>query len=143
MSPKKQRNTRLAGETIELKTPCGHMYVTMNDDPDTGSPFELFIRFGKSGSCGSLVANSLARTASLALRGGIDYRDVIKDMIGQACHRAPVMDGEFKIRSCVDAIGQALRIHTGAEVEKDTEAEASAADDETSYGIAQLQEARK
>lgn len=112
MTPKKQRPKAVQGETLEMQSPCGKIYVTMNDNPDTGDLMEVFVRFGKSGTCGSLVANALTIITSYGLRSGMDVRDALKGLIGQGCHRAPVVDGDKRITSCVDAIGKAIQLHT-------------------------------
>ena len=66
-----------------------------------------------NGTCGSLVANALTIITSYGLRSGMDVGDAIKGLIGHGCHRAPVVDGDGKIMSCVDAIGKAIRLHSG------------------------------
>ncbi|TFH67008.1 MAG: TSCPD domain-containing protein [Gemmatimonadales bacterium] len=113
MTPKQHRPKAFSGETLEMPSPCGKIYVTMNDNPDTGDLMEVFVRFGKSGTCGSLIANALTTITSYGLRSGLGVRDAIKGLIGHGCHRAPVIDGDERILSCVDAIGKALRLHAG------------------------------
>ena len=119
MTPKRQRPRAVQGETLEMQSPCGKIYVTMNDNPDTGDLMEVFVRFGKSGTCGSLVANALTIITSYGLRSGMDASDAIKGLIGHGCHRAPVNDGDEKITSCVDAIGKAIRLHAGSQEDPD------------------------
>ncbi len=113
MVEKQSRPKKISGETLEMNSPCGKIYVTMNDNLDTGDLIEVFVRFGKSGTCASLVANALTIITSYGLRSGMDVGDAIKGLIGHGCHKAPVVDGEETILSCVDAIGKAIRIHTG------------------------------
>lgn len=113
MVAKRSRPRRVRGETLEMMSPCGKIYVTMNDHPDTGNLMEVFVRFGKSGTCGSLVANALTIITSYGLRSGMDVTDAVKGLIGHGCHRAPVDDGDERITSCVDAIGKAIRLHSG------------------------------
>ena len=119
MTPKKLRPKAVQGETLEMQSPCGKIYVTMNDNPDTGDLMEVFVRFGKSGACGSLVANALTIITSYGLRSGMDASDAIKGLIGHGCHRAPVVDGDERITSCVDAIGKAIRLHAESQKEPD------------------------
>lgn len=118
MTPKRIRPKIVQGETIVMDSPCGKLYVTINDDPLTGSILEIFVRFGKSGTCGSLVANALTIITSYGFRSGMDVGDAIKALIGHGCHRSAVfdLDGE-RIVSCVDAIGKAIRLHAGTESE--------------------------
>jgi len=119
MTPKKHRPKAVKGETLEMQSPCGKIYVTMNDNPETGDLMEVFVRFGKSGTCGSLVANALTIITSYGLRSGMDVGDAIKGLIGHGCHRAPVVDADEKIMSCVDAIGKAIRLHSGIQEKPD------------------------
>jgi methyl coenzyme M reductase subunit D len=37
MTPKRQRPKAVQGETLEMQSPCGKIYVTLNDNPDTGT----------------------------------------------------------------------------------------------------------
>jgi hypothetical protein len=110
---KKTRPKSIQGETIVMNSPCGKIFVTLNDDPETGRLIEIFVRFGKSGTCASLVANALTMVTSYGLRSGMDVNDAIRGLIGHGCHKAPVHDGGETIMSCVDAIGRAIRLHTG------------------------------
>ncbi len=119
MTPKQQRPRAVHGETLEMQSPCGKIYVTMNDNLDTGDPMEVFVRFGKSGTCASLVANALTIITSYGLRSGMDVGDAIKGLIGHGCHKAPVVDGNERIMSCVDAIGKAIRLHSGHQPDPD------------------------
>jgi ribonucleoside-diphosphate reductase alpha chain len=119
MTPKQHRPKTVRGETLEMPSPCGKIYVTMNDNPETGDLMEVFVRFGKSGTCGSLVANALTIITSYGLRSGMEVGDAIKGLIGHGCHRAPVVDGDDRISSCVDAIGKAIRLHAQLQVEAD------------------------
>ena len=113
MVAKELRPKKISGETLEMQSPCGKIYVTMNNNPDTGDLMEIFVRFGKSGTCASLVANALTIITSYGLRSGMDVTTAIKGLIGHRCHKAPVIDGNETILSCVDAIGKAIRIHAG------------------------------
>lgn len=113
MVAKRSRPRFVRGETLEMNSPCGKIYVTLNDDPETGELMEVFVRFGKSGTCGSLVANALTIVTSYGLRSGMAVDDVIKGLMGHGCHRTPVIDGDDRILSCVDAIGKAIRMHSG------------------------------
>lgn len=124
MAPKLARTKALKGETIKMNSPCGELFVTLNDDPLTNDLAEIFVRFGKSGTCASLVANALTIITSYGLRSGMDVSDAIKGMIGHSCHRPPVFDQNGqKIVSCVDAIGKAMRLHAGLESGEDDEDE--------------------
>ena len=107
---KQIRNKIFTGRTIQANCPCGKLYVVINDDEE-GSPFEVFVKFGKSGGCGSAIGNGLATVISIALRSGTRIDDIFSGLSAVGCHRSPVLDGEQKISSCVDAIAHALRCH--------------------------------
>lgn len=113
MAPKRPRSKRVHGETIQMGTPCGKLYITLNDDPETGRLAGIFVRFGKSGTCASLVANALTMVTSYGLRSGMEVSDAVKGLIGHGCHRPPVIEDGERIISCVDAIGRAIRLHVG------------------------------
>ncbi|MFO8058220.1 MAG: TSCPD domain-containing protein [bacterium] len=54
----------------------------------------------------------MARLISLALRSGVEPKDIIKRLRGIACHRVAWHGGE-KIHSCADAIAKALELNSG------------------------------
>ncbi|GAM10332.1 ribonucleotide-diphosphate reductase subunit alpha [Geobacter sp. OR-1] len=98
------RNNRpaaLPGQTLQLDTPCGRLYVTVNRDLKSGEPVELLCRFGKAGTCGSAVMDGLTRMISFGLRAGVPPATVVQELGGIACHRG--------IRSCMDSLAQAIR----------------------------------
>ena len=97
----------MTGRTIEMETGCGSLYITINEDQD-GRPFELFAQIGKAGGCVASQTQSTARLISLALRSGIDTKNIIKHLIGISCHK-PKGYGPNKILSCSDAIAKSLQ----------------------------------
>ena len=99
------------GVTKRMKTGCGNLYVTINEDPE-GRPFEIFTQMGKAGGCATSQCEAIGRLASLALRGGIDSVEILSQMRGISCH-LPVGFGENKVLSCSDAMAQALEWYTG------------------------------
>lgn len=107
---KKARPKSLVGKTHKMKTGCGSIFVTVNDNED--GPFELFIRFGKGGGCSSTIGESVGRLASLALRLGGSPDVVVKQLSGITCHQQrPAVGDEPAVLSCVDALGTILREH--------------------------------
>ena len=106
-----QRPLALPGRTIELQTHCGKLYVTINHDPDTGSPVEVFCRFGKAGGCGSAIMDGLTKVLSAGLRAGLDPDEVTHSLAGIACYHGP--------RTCMNAVAEALR--EARETEKGSE----------------------
>jgi ribonucleoside-diphosphate reductase alpha chain len=99
------------GVTKRMKTGCGNLYVTINEDPQ-GSPMEIFTQMGKAGGCATSQCEAIGRLASLALRSGIDALEIAKQMRGISCH-VPVGYGEGKVNSCSDAMAQALEWYLG------------------------------
>lgn len=71
--------------TTKVKTACGEIFVTIGLDSDN-QPFEIFIRFGKAGGCGSAMADGIARLCSYALRAGMPLKRAIKAFEGQSCY---------------------------------------------------------
>lgn len=111
MTPKCHRPKCVRGQTLVMNSPCGKLYVTLNNDPVSGRLIEVFVRFGKSGTCASLVANALTMVTSYGLRSGMEFGDAVKALLGHGCHRPPVDDEGEMVSSCVDAIGRAIRLH--------------------------------
>lgn len=117
MSPKNIRPKILQGVTMEVPSPCGKIYVVVNFIND--KPQEVFVRFGKQGSCSSTISNALAVTISYALRSGTDIKDIVKGLKGNCCHRSPAyLDGK-QVPSCVDAIAKAIEAICCIETDED------------------------
>ena len=68
------------GFTQKVSTGHGLMYVTINEVD--GHPFELFATIGKSGRSITAKAEAIGRLISLALRSGIDVKDIVKQIKG-------------------------------------------------------------
>jgi ribonucleoside-diphosphate reductase alpha chain len=98
------------GMTRKMKTGCGTLYVTMNEDEE-GRLFEIFNQMGKAGGCGASQSEAIGRLVSLALRSGIKPSSVIRQLRGISCH-LPVWHQGGKILSCSDAIGKAIESYT-------------------------------
>jgi ribonucleoside-diphosphate reductase alpha chain len=111
---KRQRPSVLRGTTRRMPSPLGDLYVTVNED-ESGRAFEVFATLGKAGGAAMADAEAIGRLISLALRSGIAFSDVIKQLRGISCDRA-VGFGPNKVLSMPDAIAQALAQH---EMEKD------------------------
>ncbi len=103
--PRKRPET-IKGETRGMKTGCGNIYVTVNED-EHGQLFELFTHMGKAGGCASSQAEAIGRLVSLALRSNIEPEAIISQLKGITCHEQTWTNGG-KITSCSDAIAKAL-----------------------------------
>ncbi|MCC8195186.1 MAG: vitamin B12-dependent ribonucleotide reductase, partial [Deltaproteobacteria bacterium] len=68
------------GFTQKVSTGHGLMYVTINEVD--GRPFELFATIGKSGRSITAKAEAIGRLISLALRSGIEVKDIVKQIKG-------------------------------------------------------------
>ena len=65
---------------------------------------------GKSGGCAASQIEAIGRVISLALRNGVEAKEIFKQIQGISCHSA-VNIGENKILSCSGAIAQAIKSH--------------------------------
>jgi ribonucleoside-diphosphate reductase alpha chain len=102
----RKRPESIVGETRHMKTGCGNIYVTINEDAD-GQLFELFTHMGKAGGCASSQAEAIGRLVSLALRSNIEPDEIMNQLKGITCHNQTWTNGG-KITSCSDAIAKAL-----------------------------------
>lgn len=106
----RERPDMIRGYTYRIKTAYGKLFITINDDED-GSPFEVFSHLGKAGGFFAAKAEAICRLISLALRSGIDPKEIIDQLKGI---RGPTPtwteDGKM-ILSLPDAIAQILAKH--------------------------------
>ncbi|MFH2000305.1 MAG: vitamin B12-dependent ribonucleotide reductase, partial [Planctomycetota bacterium] len=100
------RPSVINGWTVRMKTGCGNLYVTINEDQH-GTPFELFNHIGKAGGCAASQSEAIGRLISFAMRSGSDVKPIIQQLKGISCH-SHVWGDQGKILSCADAIGKAL-----------------------------------
>jgi ribonucleoside-diphosphate reductase alpha chain len=103
------RQDVIHGSTRKIRTGCGNLYVTVNEDKK-GNLFEIFNQIGKAGGCAASQSEAIGRLVSLALRSGIEPEDVVRQLKGISCH-APVWYREGKILSCSDAVAKAVEWH--------------------------------
>lgn len=105
ITPRKRPEV-INGSTRLMKTGCGNLYVTINEDEE-GHLFELFTSMGKAGGCAASQSEAIGRLVSLAFRSNIEPDEVIKQLKGISCHSHVWVEGG-KITSCSDAIAKAL-----------------------------------
>lgn len=105
----RKRPEMIKGSTRLMKTGCGHLYITINED-DKGHLFELFTSMGKAGGCASSQAEAIGRLISLALRSNIEPEVITSQLKGVRCHQ-PAWHSGGQILSCADAIAMAIEKH--------------------------------
>jgi ribonucleoside-diphosphate reductase alpha chain len=105
ITPKKRPEV-ITGTTRAMKTGCGKLYITVNEDEE-GNIFELFTQMGKAGGCAASQAEAIGRLISLALRSNVEPIEIEKQLKGISCH-SPEWAAGGKISSCSDAISKAL-----------------------------------
>jgi ribonucleoside-diphosphate reductase alpha chain len=102
----RKRPDVIRGSTRFMKTGCGNLYVTINED-EGGHLFELFTSMGKAGGCAASQSEAIGRLVSLAFRSNIEPDEVINQLKGISCH-SPIWHDGGRILSCSDAIARAL-----------------------------------
>lgn len=106
VSTVRERLDIICGSTQKMKTGCGSLYATINEDEK--GPFELFTSIGKAGGCAASQAEATGRLVSLALRSGISPELIVDQLSGVRCP-APAWSGGVSILSCADAVAKALK----------------------------------
>ena len=94
------------GQTERVKTGCGTLYVTVNEDDE--GVCEVFTTIGKAGGCSAAFSEATARMISLALRSGVELEQIVRQLRGIRCPH-PVWQNGKLILSCPDAIAMVLQ----------------------------------
>ena len=81
------------------------MYVTVNEVD--GDPFEVFVTIGKSGHSVTAKAEAIGRLVSLALRSGIEVKEIVAQLKGIGGEH-PIFQKKGLLLSIPDAIAWVL-----------------------------------
>ncbi|MBU1611155.1 MAG: vitamin B12-dependent ribonucleotide reductase [Proteobacteria bacterium] len=93
------------GFTQKVSTGLGDLYLTINEM--AGRPFEVFATIGKSGASITAKAEAIGRLVSLALRSGVDVREIVGQLKGIGGEH-PKFQKKFLCKSIPDAIAWVL-----------------------------------
>ncbi len=104
------RPDSLPSVTDKIKTGFGNLYVTISFLDQ--KPFEVFTSIGKSGYTTMADAEAMGRMISLALRSGVDPKDVIGQLKGIGGSEPVFTEGGL-VQSLPDAIAKVLERHFG------------------------------
>jgi len=104
------RPNSLPSVTDKIKTGFGNLYVTISYLDQ--KPFEVFTSIGKSGYTTMADAEALGRMISLALRSGVDPKEVISQLKGIGGSEPIFTEGGL-VQSLPDAIAKVLERHLG------------------------------
>ena len=112
--PKKERPIKRSGETVEISTPYGKMFITCNFNSE--KPFEIFFRVGKQGALTNVLIDALGRVCSKALQGGIPMDVIIDTLRGLKGEKfwfkiADDIDKAESAESIIDAIALLIDHH--------------------------------
>jgi ribonucleoside-diphosphate reductase alpha chain len=106
----RERPSSLSSVTDKIKTGFGNLYMTISFYD--GKPFEVFTSIGKSGYSTMADAEALGRLISLALRSGVEAREVISQLKGIGGSEPIFTEGGL-VQSIPDAIAKVLERHIG------------------------------
>ena len=105
-----ERPDTLNSITDKIKTGFGNLYVTITFFNQ--KPFEVFASIGKSGYSTMADAEAIGRLISLALRTGVDPKEVVSQIAGIG-GSDPVFTEGGLVTSIPDAIAKVLERHFG------------------------------
>ena len=112
---KRDRPDVLYGATQRIPTGYGKLYVHINAD-ENGRPFEMFTNIGSSGGFTNGFTEALGKSISLALRSGVDPREIANELKGTRSPKVAWDNGD-QINSIPDAMGVALLRYLDGEIE--------------------------
>jgi hypothetical protein len=104
----RQRPPVMRGRTVQANVGCGPLYITLNED-ESGKPFEVFFKLGKSGSCQQSYLEAIGVAMSVGLRYGADPQKFVEKFEGMRCPNPKLRDAAGPTTlSCADGISQGL-----------------------------------
>jgi ribonucleoside-diphosphate reductase alpha chain len=106
----RERPNSLPSVTDKIKTGFGNLYLTISYFDK--KPFEVFTSIGKSGYSTMADAEALGRLISLALRSGVEPKEVINQLKGIGGSEPIFTEGGL-VQSIPDAIAKVLERHIG------------------------------
>ena len=96
----------LDGYSPKLETPCGSLYMTLNE---CGNKLcEIKVTMGKSGTCMNIMLQTIALLISVMLQSNINKDKIKKALLNQfegSCGQVIWYKGE-KFHSCIDFLVQ-------------------------------------
>jgi ribonucleoside-diphosphate reductase alpha chain len=105
-----ERPDTLSSITDKIKTGFGNLYVTTTFFHE--KPFEVFASIGKSGYSTMADAEAIGRLISLALRTGVDPKEIVSQIKGIG-GSDPVFTEGGLVTSIPDAVAKILERHFG------------------------------
>jgi ribonucleoside-diphosphate reductase alpha chain len=105
-----ERPDTLTSTTDKIKTGFGNLYITITFFNQ--KPFEVFASIGKSGYSTMADAEAIGRLISLALRTGVDPKEVVNQLKGIGGSEPIFTEGGL-VTSIPDAIAKILERHFG------------------------------
>ena len=105
-----ERPDTLSSITDKIKTGFGNLYVTTTFFHE--KPFEVFASIGKSGYSTMADAEAIGRLISLALRTGVDPKEIVNQIKGIG-GSDPVFTEGGLVTSIPDAVAKILERHFG------------------------------
>jgi ribonucleoside-diphosphate reductase alpha chain len=97
----KDRPDVIYGFTQKIPTGLGMLFLTVNEMD--GKPFEVFATIGKSGGSITAKAEAIGRLVSLALRSGVEVREIVQQLKGIGGENPKFMKKHL-VKSIPDAI---------------------------------------
>ncbi|MCJ2166186.1 MULTISPECIES: vitamin B12-dependent ribonucleotide reductase [unclassified Pseudodesulfovibrio] len=97
----KSRPDVIYGFTQKISTGLGMLFLTVNEMD--GKPFEVFATIGKSGGSITAKAEAIGRLVSLALRSGVEVREIVQQLKGIGGENPKFMKKHL-VKSIPDAI---------------------------------------